>query len=161
VSINITIDKSVSHKLPLKLHRAISSMRLLFIDLEREVGMLPCITFNPKVTKPVNLTSIDIIGNALAEDITVKIKLYTQSFWSSVVNKELAMVDDGEPGTIYFNTRALTDDITELEWRQVIGEKLTIIFDAYSPYHFSESAPVMMGHLLAAMELGSAEPLWV
>ncbi len=161
----ITFKNTNGLKVPLSVQMALWNIEATFRWLKSDIDHLPIVTFDPLYTKPANLTSVDIISEALFEyDLAVTIKLYTQNWFSYKYAPVNAHVKNNEPDTIYLNTRMFKwTKKTEQDWRETILHELTHIMDAHSIKTFwhgddnslrgkDNSAPVKLARILSTLD---------
>lgn len=137
----------VGRNMPVNLSDALMDVHTMFASLAQDIDQLPIITFDPLYTKPVNLTSIDIVEYALEQDIEVKVKFYTQNYLSYLRSPVNAHVKENEPDAIYFNDRMFTRGWNKSvsDYRETILHELTHIFDRHSPHTFGHGKNSLKG----------------
>ena len=157
-----------SSKLPINLCMAFMEAQMTLDAIANDLDIVPVIKFNPQYTKPANLTSVDIMGETLTNDIEVKFKTYTQNWFSYKYAPVLSHVKSNEPDTIYFNTRIFTWKMSAQDWKENIFHELIHVLDAHSPNTFNHGdnsngpdkqncAPQRMAKLLGSLSIAVKE----
>jgi hypothetical protein len=162
VTFNMT--SSFKRHAPLSLLKAVNKLELLLLELKNDIDLVPIVQFDPRYTKPMTLTSVDILGESLDEDIVVTLDTYTQSLISYMYAPVISHVKDVEPTRIYYNTRILNSGKSVQEWIENLAHELIHVYDHHSPYRFGHgdnslkgkdnSAPVKLSKIIASMAIG-------
>lgn len=158
----IKINFTKNH-LPPELLTAIKEVQDILDMLSHNIDNLPIITFDPLYTKPINLTSVDILQLALEQDIEITIATYTQNWWAYRMTPVNAYVIPSEPNVIHFNTRMFKGwGKTAHDYKETLWHEKIHLFDKYSPYSFGhgtnslngkqETAPVKLARLLSGLK---------
>jgi hypothetical protein len=133
---------------PISLVEAIKDIEYTLNSLRADIDLLPIVQFDPRYTKPVNLTSVDIVGKALEETIVVTLDTYTQSIFSyrnPFIGPVNAHVKTHQPNRIYFNTRMFSWNRNKDEWKDTTFHELIHIWDAHSPFTFDHGDNKLKG----------------
>lgn len=167
MSITFILSRSFERSAPLELITAIKKVEYTLNTLRADIDLLPIVNFDPLYTKPVNLTSVDIVGKAVEESIVVTLDTYTQKYLAYKFFRVLSMVQLERPDTIQFNTRVFNSQMSSNEWVANIFHELTHVWDAHSPYRFDHgdnnlkgkdnSAPVKLSKILQSVCIGLNE----
>lgn len=161
--ITFNMTSNFSQNAPINLIHAIYKFEQLLDQLAGDIDRLPIVKFDPRYTKPMNLSSVDIIGQAVEQDIRVYLDTYTQNYFSYKYAPVISHVKNHEPTRIYYNTRFFEHDLPIQRWVENLAHEIIHVFDHHSPYTFSHgenslkgkdnSAPVKLSKILASMAI--------
>ena len=159
----LTVTPNIEKRLPLNILRAIIEVNELFIKLKNNVELVPPIKFDPRYTKPIDLTAQDIVKEALNKNITMSVQLYTQNWFAYKLNPVNAYVLSTEPDIIFINTRMFSWNKPIHEWKETCLHEAIHLMDKHSRNTFDHgdndltgkgnTAPVRLAQLLATMKI--------